>query len=299
MIHTVRVLALAACTLLLAGCYTQLSMVQRAEAPPKQPCPEGRGDSCAQADSLAAASQGRTDTVVVRDDRSQTCYWTRNFWGDPVLRCYRSAYTSDWLSYYSDPWWNNRYGDGGGGYSSCPPYYYYDRYSGYCRNGHDYNNYWMPEGSHHNSGGSSSGSSRSSGAPHPRGYGVPGQPSQSGSGLPKTDGATYSPPKASAPADRSDDRPSVAPRSRSYGVPSAPPPPAPAPAPAAPKASEPQPIQPAGGAAMSGSAGGKQEGKAQGDEGKAGSSGTSTDRSQPAQKQDNPDNSKRKNPRSW
>jgi hypothetical protein len=292
--HTVRVLALSACTLFLAGCYTQLSMVQRAEAPPRLACPEGRADSCAQADSLAAATQGRTDTVVVGDDRSQTCYWTRNFWGDPVLRCYRSTYTSDWLSYYSDPWWNNRYGDDWGGYSSCPSYYYYDRYSGYCRNGHDYNNYWVPEGSHHATGGSSSGSS---GAPHPRGYGVPGYSSQSGSGLTKTDAATHNPPQSSAPANRSDDRPSVAPHSRSSGVPSAPS--SPAPALAAPKASGPQSSPPAGGGAMSGSSGGKQEGRAQGDDGKAGSSEASPDRSQPTQKPDNPDNSTRKNPRSW
>jgi hypothetical protein len=145
-----------ACALLLPGCYTQVGFAHRQPKAEQIPCPDSLSDSCGE--------QSARDTVVIRDDRREVCYWTRNWWGEPTLRCYRTYYNDDWVSYYSDPWWYSRY-DLSYGYNSCPARYYYDPYTGYCRYYRDYDVYYQPTGSVRP--GSSSGSS-STGARPPR-----------------------------------------------------------------------------------------------------------------------------------
>jgi len=167
----VRTVVAAAVMALACGCYTQLATVDRTPPPaePEQPCPDSLQDSCEQAAAVSAAR----DTVVIRDDRHQVCYWSRNWWGEPVLRCYRTYYTDEWVSYYSDPWWYDRYGYSSYGYRSCPSAYYYDPYTGYCRYGRDYQTYYHhPGGYGSGSGsgyhGSGQGSGTSSRKPTPR-----------------------------------------------------------------------------------------------------------------------------------
>jgi hypothetical protein len=91
-------------------------------------------DSALAADS---ASSRVHDTVKVTNN--QTCYWTRDFWGRPELRCYDSYYGRDWYRYNYYPWWNRSssyyYGDYNnyGWNEQCPAYYYYDYSCGACR----------------------------------------------------------------------------------------------------------------------------------------------------------------------
>lgn len=134
----------------LSGCYTQLAVVERPRPSPRMPCPDSLSDSCGQT--------AERDTVYLDDDDRKICYWTRDWRGEPVLRCYRTYYSDSWVSYYSDPWWYSRYRDHYWGYNHCPSYYYYDPYTGYCRYYRDFERYYYPVG--HSSGGSSGGGSR-------------------------------------------------------------------------------------------------------------------------------------------
>jgi hypothetical protein len=73
------------------------------------------------------------DTVFARDQ--QNCYWIRNMWGQPELRCdgtYYSNYSSGWNMYNNSPWWYERdmYGN------------YYNSYYGFGNYRHS--NYYNP-----------------------------------------------------------------------------------------------------------------------------------------------------------
>jgi hypothetical protein len=225
-------LPLAAVTMvLLCGCYTQLATVNRTpREPPPQPCPDSLQDSCDQ----AAAENAAKDTVVISDDRHQVCYWSRNWWGEPELRCYRTYYTNDWVSYYSDPWWYDRYGYGSYGYRSCPSAYYYDPYTGYCRYGRDYQTYYHHPGYGSGSGsgsGSSSGTTTRKPTPRPTDEPTPA-PSAAPGPLPKettTGGlAPYYPGGSSRNAPTTSTSPSA---TSTRQAPSVSPSPAPAPTP--------------------------------------------------------------------
>jgi hypothetical protein len=65
--------------------------------------------------------------------QNQNCYWTRNFFGEPELRCDNSMYAHDWYLYNDYPWWYRSdpyYYDNSG---RCPQYYYYDASCGCCQ----------------------------------------------------------------------------------------------------------------------------------------------------------------------
>lgn len=124
----------------LTGCYTQFVTLNY-EQPPE--------DSTIAADTSRAVVQ-KIDTV--RTMTRQTCYWTRNFFGEPELRCFddnRYSYYT-WDRYYNYPWWYRF--DRIYGYEWCPQRYYYDPSCDCCR--YDYNyNYSRPN---YSSGGGSS-----------------------------------------------------------------------------------------------------------------------------------------------
>jgi len=117
------------CVLLLSGCYTQFATYNTLYGNPSVP-----------PDSLLASDSGKgriLDTVKLND--RQVCYWTRNVWGQPELRCDESYYGRDWYSYNNYPWWQKSssyyYGDYNydGFYEQCPAFYFYDYSCGACR----------------------------------------------------------------------------------------------------------------------------------------------------------------------
>jgi hypothetical protein len=118
------VLCLCAC----AGCYTQFAMIDRNDA------------GIAPPDSTVAGDSGQSriqDTLRVSNN--QVCYWTRDMWGRPELRCDDSYYGRDWYRYNNYPWWSRSDPYYYGSYNSygwdeqCPAYYYYDYSCGACR----------------------------------------------------------------------------------------------------------------------------------------------------------------------
>ncbi len=111
---------------LLTGCYTQFSSLDRYAA-----MDGGYVDS--QADSVQE-NKSDPDTVVVTE--REHCYWHQSFWGEPVLRCYKTTYDYNWYSFYNRPWWfrssyygrYDRYDYG----CSCPYHSYYHTNCRYC-----------------------------------------------------------------------------------------------------------------------------------------------------------------------
>ncbi len=143
---------------LFTGCYTQFATMDRLGE--NQYIPP---------DSLAANDSGKVvirDTVRVND--REVCYWTRDIWGRPELRCEDSYYGRDWYRYNSYPWWNRSSGYLYGDYNyygfdePCPAYYYYDYSCGACRYYSSYSgghrDWWWNTGS---GSGASSGASSS------------------------------------------------------------------------------------------------------------------------------------------
>ena len=125
--QSVLLTVLAAGTVFLTGCYTQLTTIDR--TPPPQPKEEVEWvvDS-ATGDTVKVVRQ--VDTIQTEDH--QTCIWERDLMGYPHLRCYDSFYPRDWFYYNNSPWWyrNDPYWYD---YSRCPRYYYYDPSCGCCR----------------------------------------------------------------------------------------------------------------------------------------------------------------------
>jgi hypothetical protein len=143
---------LMVCILLLAGCYTQFSHRNRMISDQYVPT-----DSVMASDSVRAHLP---DTLKVNSN--QVCYWTRDLYGQPQLRCDDSYYGRDWYRYNNSPWWNSSssyyYGDYNtyGWDEQCPAYYYYDNTCGACRYYRDYQgqrDWWWDS---HGRGGSSS-----------------------------------------------------------------------------------------------------------------------------------------------
>ena len=147
---------------LFTGCYTQFATMDRLGANQYVP-----------PDSLMSNDSGK---VVIRDtlkvNNNQVCYWTRDAFGRPELRCDDSYYGRDWYRYNNYPWWNSSSSYYYGDYNSygwdepCPAYYYYDYSCGACRYYSNYSgghkDWWWNSGSGSGSGSySGSGSSAS------------------------------------------------------------------------------------------------------------------------------------------
>lgn len=245
---TIRLLPalVVALTIVWGGCYTRIATVH----PEPLPHPAGEhlimpdsaaidtleGDSAAMAQQAAAA--GRKDTLVVIDKRDpdQNCFWTRNWRGEPVLRCHTTTTSLHWYSYHHTPWWHRNHYGYSYDFNRCPPYYYYDPYTGFCRFHRDYNRYYYPRS--YRSGGSSGTGGSSGGS-----VDVRRQPRDAGIRSTGGHSAPVASPKTAPPAPRTGTTkpPAASPRrSRTDGVapPPAPQQPAPQPAPeAAPKSS--------------------------------------------------------------
>jgi hypothetical protein len=125
---------------MLSGCYTQFSTLDEPRQPPLSKVTY-EIDS-ATGDTVKVVSQ--TDTIVKSEH--ETCYWTRNLWGEPELRCDNSYYSQDWYLYNDYPWWYNRDPYMYDAYGRCPQYYYYDESCRSCRYYTDRNNYYGGSG---------------------------------------------------------------------------------------------------------------------------------------------------------
>jgi hypothetical protein len=132
----IHALVLAPLVAALSGCYTQIGTLSYADD-----STEKRSVVVEQSDSTAdtLTTRSRTDTLVIRDERTRNCYWTRNSWGEPQLRCTDESTPFDsWYSYRYTPWWNRSFDSYYSHHGSCPAYYYYDPYTGTCRHRTDY-----------------------------------------------------------------------------------------------------------------------------------------------------------------
>jgi hypothetical protein len=214
-----------AAAILIAGCYTQFAVVDR--TPPKQ---ETITEIDSTGDTVTTRVVHTVDTVTIREKDRENCFWTRDYFGAPVLRCYDNYYDQDWYRYNYYPWWYRYDPVYQSGY--CRSYEYYDAYYNSCRpiSAPCYdcdNNGGYPSGG-------SSGSTvhtKKSVKPYDRSYGVPGssaQPiGQPNSLLPKESSRSGSPaavqqaPNTSIPIVPSNSSSDLKPTSPSYGVPSA------------------------------------------------------------------------------
>ena len=75
--------------MILSGCYTQFATLDRRAETESAP---STTDTDSAGDSIQATQ--RIDTVTIRE--RETCYWERDFFGRPRLRCYRNYYDDDW-----------------------------------------------------------------------------------------------------------------------------------------------------------------------------------------------------------
>ncbi|MGB7566337.1 MAG: hypothetical protein WBM07_00640 [Chitinivibrionales bacterium] len=166
---------------ILGGCYTQFSTLDEKGPPPPKVTYE---IDSATGDTVKVISP--TDTIVRKEN--QTCYWTRNLWGEPELRCDNSFYSQDWYLYNDYPWWFNRDPYMYDAYGRCPQYYYYDESCRSCRYYTDRNYYNNGSGFGGGRSSSSAPSSGGGGTRHTRSSGVPSQSiinSSSSQSLPK------------------------------------------------------------------------------------------------------------------
>jgi hypothetical protein len=115
----------------LSGCYTQLLTDQTMPQNPPVQKISYIVDTVTN-DTIKVLHQ--VDTVLARDNRN--CYWTRNMWGQPELRCdgaYYSNYSSSWNMYNNSPWWYERdmYGNYYNNYYGFGNYYHSNHYNPY------------------------------------------------------------------------------------------------------------------------------------------------------------------------
>jgi hypothetical protein len=158
--------------LAITGCYTQFAVIERQGDKP-DPYIETYVDSTG--DTVKVVRQ--KDTVEI--ERHQVCYWQRDWFGRPVLRCYRTYYDDDWHYYYDYPWWYDDYSSYSHYGCHCP---YHTRYNPHCRYCWEYCNmyyYDRSSGSGSDYGGSGGYSSPRSSQPPPASTG-----SRGGSGQP-------------------------------------------------------------------------------------------------------------------
>ena len=114
----------------LAGCYTQFALIDRSPEPQAEHT-ETYIDSSG--DTVTVVRQ--VDTVEV--EKRQVCYWQRDWFGRPVLRCYRTYYDDDWYYYNDYPWWYSDYSRYSHYNCHCP---YHTHYNPHCRYCWDYCN---------------------------------------------------------------------------------------------------------------------------------------------------------------
>jgi hypothetical protein len=125
--------------LMFGGCYTQFSTLNSSAARPPQAIPEIMVDSAG--DTIRVVREKDTITVT----NNEVCYWERDLFGQPKLRCYRSFYGNDWNRYSYRPWWQDSY-YGSDYYSPYGSYnypfaydsWYYNDYYHNRRNRYDY-----------------------------------------------------------------------------------------------------------------------------------------------------------------
>lgn len=133
----------------LSGCYTQLLTEQPLPTTPAVQKISYIIDSVTN-DTIKVLHQ--IDTLIARDQ--QNCYWTRNMWGQPELRCdggYYSNYSSSWNMYNNSPWWYERdmYGNYYNSYYGFGNYYngnHYNPYNYYGNNGNGGSSSVAPSG---------------------------------------------------------------------------------------------------------------------------------------------------------
>lgn len=125
---------------MLSGCYTQFSTLDEHRQPPVSKVTY-EIDS-ATGDTVKVVSQ--IDTIIKKEN--QHCYWTRNLWGEPELRCDNSYYSQDWYVYNDYPWWYNRDPYMYDAYGRCPQYFYYDESCRSCRHYTDRDYYYRGSG---------------------------------------------------------------------------------------------------------------------------------------------------------
>ena len=185
--------------LCMTGCYTQLAL---------QPPPPATAPVINDGDSEKPAL--RIDTIVTRD--RETCVWTRNFFGEPILRCYKTTYGRDWYVYRDYPWWYREAPFYYDQYGRCPRYYYYDADDGSCRYYYGRSSFnYFGSGSSSSTPSSSPSSSTSDGR-RSRSYGIP-QTAPGSAAVPKSQEAAPVKDSAIVPEEKSSRR------SRSYGIP--------------------------------------------------------------------------------
>jgi len=201
---------------MLSGCYTQFSTLE--EKIPPAPKVTYEIDS-ATGDTVKVYN--RADTLVKAPN--QTCYWTRNLWGEPELRCDNSYYSQDWYLYNDYPWWYNRDPYMYDAYGRCPQYYYYDGSCGRCRYYSDRGNYYNGSGWGGGSGRTSSGAPSKSGSKHTRSSGVPNISninSSTNANLPKTGTNAVNQGSSGTPSSSQAAQTDQSRRTRSSAVPS-------------------------------------------------------------------------------
>ena len=128
-------LFLCAISLCLSGCYTQFATLDYSQ----------NNETYTASDSLQSVQRQSTqpirDTIVILEHRN--CYWTRDFWGRPQLKCYTGSYPDDWYSFNRLPWWSRNY-DRRFDMIHCLPDYYFDPECGNCRYSRDWTRSYYP-----------------------------------------------------------------------------------------------------------------------------------------------------------
>ena len=143
---------LSAVLMLFAGCYTRFAgpAYRKTVAPP-------RADSTYVPDSTRDSTTATARVDTVREIEQETCFWVRNYWGEPELRCFDSYRSDPWYSYQHYPWWyrSSWYSNSLYYYDRdrCPRYYYFDPTCGCCRYFRE-DPYWSGGGGGSGSGGS-------------------------------------------------------------------------------------------------------------------------------------------------
>ncbi|MBD3420818.1 MAG: hypothetical protein GF398_11930 [Chitinivibrionales bacterium] len=151
------------------GCYTQLATLDK--TPSQEPIQIVSEIDSTSGDTVRTKIIARRDTVVIKEEEQRVCFWTRNFWGEAVLKCEDADYYDEWYFYRHNPWWYRRHSYYG--YDQCPYDMYWDPYYRVCRDYRGHPCYSCGSGSGSARGGSSSSSSSSRPGRHSRRYGIP------------------------------------------------------------------------------------------------------------------------------
>ncbi|MBD3391795.1 MAG: hypothetical protein GF418_07025 [Chitinivibrionales bacterium] len=118
-------LVFVAGNLLLAGCYTRFATLDR---PATLPAEQTETVVDSSGDTVKVVRQ--VDTVEIRD--REVCYWERDLFGRPRLRCYDTYYDDDWYYYHDYPWWYTDYSRYSRYNCHCPYHLHYHPHCRYC-----------------------------------------------------------------------------------------------------------------------------------------------------------------------